>query len=144
MRISRYLHYSSQSTSFRTPIVAIQGNFNPLLHLTHVELNLTKPPVHVIIIWTVTAVLEIYSVAYFFLFVLQCQPSSFFWNRYAGATDGTCIDPTITVNATYAYSAISCWVDWTLAILPVFIVWKLQMNVRTKISVAMVLAMGAM
>jgi hypothetical protein len=48
------------------------------------------------------------------------------------------------VNATYAYSAISCWVDWTLAIVPVFIVWNLQMNIRTKISVAMILALGAM
>ncbi|PVH82384.1 hypothetical protein DL98DRAFT_388808, partial [Cadophora sp. DSE1049] len=98
---------------------------------------------HKIIIWTVVVVFEVYGAFYFFLFVLQCRPSAYFWTQYTGGK-GTCIDPTITVDATYAYSAISCWTDWTLAIIPMFIVWNLQMNIRTKIGLSLILAMAAL
>jgi hypothetical protein len=98
--------------------------------------------VHKIIIWATVATIEIYG-AFFFLFVLQCRPSAYFWTQYTGGK-GTCINPTVTVDATYVYSAISCAADWTLAIIPVFLVWNLQMNPRTKLVVAIILAVGAM
>ena len=106
-------------------------------------LRLVMRTAHKIVIWVVLGVTEVYSAAFFFLFVLQCIPSSYFWTQYTGGS-GTCIDPNITVNATYAYSAIICLGDWILAIIPMFIVWNLQMNPRTKISVAFILSMGAM
>lgn len=96
-----------------------------------------------IIIWTAVVVLETYGVVYFFIFVLQCRPSAYFWTQYTGGK-GTCLDTRVPVDATYAYSAVSCAADWTLGIVPVFIVWKLQMNARTKVSVALILAVGAM
>ncbi|KUJ17169.1 uncharacterized protein LY89DRAFT_73041 [Mollisia scopiformis] len=105
-------------------------------------LRITVARTHKIIIWTVVVVLEVYGAFYFFLFVLQCRPSAYFWTRYTGGK-GTCIDPTITVDATYVYSAVSCWADWTLAIIPVFIVWNLQMNIRTKVGLSFILAMAA-
>jgi hypothetical protein len=106
-------------------------------------LRITVKQTHKIIIWTTIAIVEIYGAFFFFLFVLQCRPSSYFWTQYTGGK-GTCIDPRITVAATYAYSAISCAGDWTLGILPIFLVWNLQMNPRTKLVVAMILALGAM
>ncbi|KAH8794944.1 hypothetical protein BGZ57DRAFT_329909 [Hyaloscypha finlandica] len=105
-------------------------------------LRISVSKTHKIIIWTTVAILEIYGLAYFLLFVMQCLPSSYFWTRFTGGT-GSCIDPTITVNATYAYSAISCAADWTLGLLPISLVWNLQMNPRTKVSVAAILALGA-
>lgn len=105
-------------------------------------LRIAVARVHKIIVWVVVIVIEVYGAFYFFLFVLQCRPSAYFWTQYTGGK-GTCIDPTVTVDATYAYSAISCWADWTLAIIPVFIVWGLQMNVRTKIGLSFILAMAA-
>lgn len=106
-------------------------------------LRIAVARVHKVIIWTTVAVIEIYGAFYFFLFVLQCRPSAYFWTQYTGGK-GTCINPTITVDATYVYSAISCAADWTLGIIPVFLVWNLQMNPRTKVVVAMILAVGAM
>jgi hypothetical protein len=97
---------------------------------------------HRVIIWTAILVVELYGTFYFFLFVLQCRPSAYFWTQYTGGK-GLCINPKILVDATYAYSAISCVVDWTLAIVPAFMVWGLQMNTRTKISAVLVLALGA-
>lgn len=96
---------------------------------------------HRMIVWTVIVVTEVYGLAYFLLFVLQCLPSDYFWTQYTGGS-GKCINPLITVNATYVYSAISCWADWTLGIIPIFLVWNLQMNPRTKFLVALILAMG--
>jgi hypothetical protein len=106
-------------------------------------LRISVSKTHKVIIWTTVAILEVYGLAYFLLFVMQCLPSSYFWTRFTGGT-GSCIDPTITVNATYAYSAISCAADWTLGLLPISLVWNLQMNPRTKLSVAAILALGAM
>ncbi|XMA16452.1 hypothetical protein WAI453_009243 [Rhynchosporium graminicola] len=98
--------------------------------------------IHRVIIWTVMIVHTVYGTFFFLLFVLQCRPSAYFWTKYTGGK-GSCINPIITVDATYGYSAVSCWTDWTMAILPVFLIWNLQMNIRTKISVAMILSMGA-
>jgi hypothetical protein len=61
-------------------------------------LRIAVSRVHKIIIWTVVGILEVYSTFFFFLFVLQCRPSKFFWERYAGATNGSCINTTITVS----------------------------------------------
>ena len=97
--------------------------------------------IHRIVIYVIIIVTELYGAFFFFLFILQCRPSSYFWTRYAGGT-GSCINPDITVDATYGYSAISCICDWSLAIIPVFLIWNLQMNTRTKVSVAMILACG--
>lgn len=112
-------------------------------------LRIAVSPVHKIIIWAVIVITELYSAFFFFLFVLQCRPSKFFWEQHtpaalAGEITGNCVDPQLTVDTFYAYSAISCVGDWVLGILPVFIVWNLQMNTRTKISVACILAVGAM
>jgi hypothetical protein len=61
-------------------------------------LRIAVSRVHKIIVWVVIGILELYSVFFFFLFVLQCKPSRYFWTRYAGATGGSCIDTTITVS----------------------------------------------
>lgn len=106
-------------------------------------LRIAASKLHKAIIWVTIAVLEIYGAFFFFLFVLQCRPSAYFWTQYTGGK-GTCIDPRITVDATYVYSAVSCAADWTLGIIPIFIVWDLKMNPRKKLAVAMILAMGAM
>jgi hypothetical protein len=106
-------------------------------------LRIAVAPIHKMIIWGVIIVHEAYSVFFFFLFVLQCRPSAYFWTKYTGGS-GTCVNPKLTTDAFYGYSAISCAGDWILGIIPIFIVWNLQMNLKTKMSVAMILAVGAM
>lgn len=105
-------------------------------------LRLTVIRSHRIIIWSTLTISELYSAFFFLLFVFQCQPSSYFWTQYTGGK-GTCINPSITINAVYAYSAITCATDWTYAILPYFLVWNLQITGRAKITVALILSMGA-
>ncbi|KAM3076819.1 hypothetical protein ACMFMG_003713 [Clarireedia jacksonii] len=100
---------------------------------------------HKLIIWTVLIVTEVYGVYFFFVFVLQCQPVSYFWNRYyQDGREGKCLLGDLVTHSFLGYAAISCWTDWTFSILPMFLVWGLQMNFRTKLSVVCVLAAGVL
>ncbi|KAK9771444.1 hypothetical protein AB5N19_03193 [Seiridium cardinale] len=107
-------------------------------------LRLCITKLHRVIIWTVIGVTELYSLFFFLLFVLQCRPTSLFWLRYTSTPpDGSCLDASVVAKAFYGYSAVSCWTDWTFSILPVFLVWNLQMNTQVKLSVIAILAAGA-
>lgn len=99
---------------------------------------------HQAIIWITEAIMVITSLGYFFSFVFQCNPSRYFWTRYSSNGDtGYCMTTTVIVDISYGYSSISCLVDWTLGILPVFMLWNLQMDRRTKATVSVILALGA-
>lgn len=97
-----------------------------------------------IIIWVVVSVVTAYSIFYFFIVIFQCRPTSYFWDRFDGLHDGKCVSNGLVAGATYAHSSLSVWADWTLALLPISLVWDLDMNPRTKISVAVILALGAL
>jgi hypothetical protein len=99
--------------------------------------------VQIIIIWFVMGIVGVFSVFYFFLIIFQCHPVAYFWGKYSGL-EGSCISPVIIADSTYAHSAVSCFADWTLGTLPISMVWGLNMNPRTKLSVAIILALGAM
>jgi hypothetical protein len=106
-------------------------------------LRLSVLSIHRCILWITLVVVETYSAFFFFIFVFQCIPTEYFWTRYTGGT-GSCLDTSIVVAATYGYSAISCVGDLIFALLPVSLVWSLQMGGKEKIAVAAVLALGAM
>lgn len=82
-----------------------------------------------------------FTISYFFLIIFQCSPVSFFWGQYEGDT-GICINPAAVPNASIAHSVLSFTADWILGLLPIFLIYDLQMNLRTKISVAGVLSLG--
>jgi hypothetical protein len=98
---------------------------------------------HLVILWTTLAVLQVYGAFFFFLFIFQCVPSNYFWTQYTGGK-GRCIDTSVTVAATYGYSAISCAADLVFSILPYFLVWNLQMKLRERVLVIFILGMAAM
>jgi hypothetical protein len=95
-----------------------------------------------IIVWVVMIVSGLTGIYFFLLFLFQCHPIAYFWGQYS-SEKGNCINPVIVSRTAYFYSAISCWSDWTFCILPGFMVWNLQMNPRTKASVLILFAFGA-
>lgn len=106
-------------------------------------LRLSVNRIHKTICWTVLAVTELYSTFFFFIFLFQCIPSAYFWTQMTGG-EGSCMDPFVVVAVFYGYSAVTCAGDWIFSILPVFLVWDLQMGKKEKISVIMILAVGAL
>lgn len=107
-------------------------------------LRLVVERTHRLAIYITVGLAELYSAAFFIIFMIQCTPPKFFWTRYQGDTDGKCFKTSVVVNVFYGYSAVVCVVDWTLAMLPWLLVKGLQMNSRTKLMVALVLGMGSM
>lgn len=106
-------------------------------------LRLSVRPAHKVILWVTFVVTELYSAFFFFLFIFQCIPSEFFWTRLTGGS-GRCLDTSIIIGATYGYSAVTCVGDFVFSMLPVLLVWSLQMGRKEKGAVVLILAMGAM
>lgn len=46
--------------------------------------------------------------------------------------------------ASYAHSVVSAMADWVLGLLPIWLIWGLQMGRRTKISVGILLGLGVL
>lgn len=109
-------------------------------------LRLCVKKIHRIVIWVVLSAVTVFSLFYFFLIIFQCRPTSYFWNQYNPkvAGHGHCVWANMIAGSTYTHSGLSVVADWMLGILPVFLVWDLNMNPRTKVSVALILGLGAM
>lgn len=111
-------------------------------------LRLTVARRHTIIIWAVIAVTTIVGLVFWFMLTLQCQPVSFFWQRVRPLMDptasvsGTCMDLDRIIAIAYFYSVTATCCDLTLGLLPIFLVWNLHMNTRTKAALAAILGMG--
>lgn len=95
------------------------------------------------LIYICTGITQIYSVVFLFIFIFQCNPIQLFWTKSSGATSGQCIDPTIIVITGYLYLAVTIIFDWTMAILPWFVVRNMQLDLRTRRMIAVVLALGS-
>jgi hypothetical protein len=52
------------------------------------------------------------------------------------------MNPAAVPDASIAHSAVSFTADWVLGLLPIALIWNLQMNRRTKISLGCILATG--
>ena len=68
-----------------------------------------------------------------------CQPVAANWNP----TLGHCASPEVITDLSYLVSASSILTDWSAAILPIAILWKSQMKTSVKVSVGIILGLGA-
>ena len=90
------------------------------------------------------------GLVFMFLMLFQCKPLSFFWTRMANHPvvniegEGSCINMEIIVIMTYIYSAFAAFCDFTVGILPIFVVRKLHMKRQTKMAVVGILGMACM
>ena len=91
------------------------------------------------ILMTVLAVLT--GVSYFFLTLFQCTPVDFFWTRLQGG-NGKCLSMDIIMVATYAYGAVAAATDIGFGLLLAALVWKLNVERRTKLLIAPLLGMA--
>jgi hypothetical protein len=94
-------------------------------------------------VWAAVSVVVVFSIYYIFLIIFQCHPVSYFWTQFAGES-GSCVSPVVIAGSTYTHGEINIWSDFTLCTLPIPLVWNLNMNLRTKISVALILSLGAL
>ncbi|KAL2838998.1 hypothetical protein BJY01DRAFT_257886 [Aspergillus pseudoustus] len=103
-------------------------------------LRITITRVHVWILYAIMSLSIIVGVLFFFFMVFECHPVDYFWNRFR--MSGKCLDTNIAVGIVYVYSVGAALSDLAIGILPVFLIWSLQMNKRSKIAVAGILGIG--
>jgi hypothetical protein len=104
-------------------------------------LRLTNKKYQKVIIYTNVAFVLIFSSMYFFFLLFQCSPISYLWSKYEDG-NGTCLHDPILPSVTYGHCVMSAFTDWIFGILPIFFVWKMRMNPRTKMSVILILSLG--
>ncbi|KAF6809058.1 integral membrane protein [Colletotrichum sojae] len=94
-------------------------------------------------IWTIYTVMMLTvctGVVFFFVTLFQCKPIAFFWDKTI--ENGYCVPMDVIIALTYLYSAVSVICDFTFAILPMFLIWNLKMDRRTKIALIPIMAMA--
>ncbi|CAI7585156.1 unnamed protein product [Penicillium glandicola] len=92
------------------------------------------------IIYLLLAIHTAVSAAGIVFSLVQCRPFHFAWTQILGDQSGSC-DSFLAIFI--VQSAVNCLADWVLAILPIFIVRKIQLRRKTKIKVAAILAFGS-
>ncbi|KAJ4266240.1 hypothetical protein NW762_004221 [Fusarium torreyae] len=102
-------------------------------------LRITVRKLDVWIIYGVMAITVCTGVVFFFVTLFQCSPISFFWNQ---DQPGQCVNVEVIIALTYLYSACSVISDFTCAILPMFLVWKLNMGKKTKLALIPIMGMA--
>lgn len=58
--------------------------------------------------------------------------------------DGACQPREIQTALSFAVAAVSISTDWIFAALPVFLLWNVQMDIRVKLSVIVMLGLGVL
>ncbi|PLB46462.1 putative integral membrane protein [Aspergillus steynii IBT 23096] len=107
-------------------------------------MRITVKPIHLWILYTVMVLTVLAGLVFMFLMLLQCKPLAYFWTRTAfdPDIDGHCISIDIIIAMTYVYSAFAAICDFTVGLLPIFLVRKLHMKKQTKIAVVCILSMA--
>ena len=72
---------------------------------------------------------------------IACRPAAKAWNS---SIEGTCWDPSRTVNYGYFNAAWCAAADFALALLPWYLIWGLQLRLREKVGVGIAMSMGVL
>jgi hypothetical protein len=95
--------------------------------------------------WTLKisiAILVIWSLATFFVELFQCAPVQAQWDfRIQNAR---CAGPETFVDAAFSFSVLTVLTDWFYAIIPIPMIWSIQMSMEKKMAVAFVLSLGVL
>ncbi|KAF1966171.1 hypothetical protein BU23DRAFT_487509 [Bimuria novae-zelandiae CBS 107.79] len=103
-------------------------------------LRVTIQPLYRRIIYINMTATVITGLVFFFISVLQCSPVSFFWNKFHGT--GTCVNIDAIIGIAFAYSAVASVCDFTFGLLPIFLVWNLNMAKNQKLMLIPILSMA--
>ncbi|KXG48375.1 uncharacterized protein PGRI_022450 [Penicillium griseofulvum] len=95
------------------------------------------------ILWSIIGVVTAIGLMFWLVLLFACNPIAHFWERVDGTSTGTCLPMSTLVAIAYFYSSVTIFCDIALGLLPAFLVWKLQMNSRTKLAVGGILGLGA-
>jgi len=89
-------------------------------------------------IYALSIIQVIFAMVSIFIVFLQCTPTERLWNS---AVAGTCWSPDVLNDFSYWLSAYTTMTDIVLAIIPISVLWKLQMRFSTKLGVCIMMGL---
>lgn len=100
------------------------------------RINVNKIIKYILIVsMTITG---LFTTVIFFILVFQCRPLSLMW----GVGQGTCIDIETNLRAGMAFFIIDLIFNWLYSLIPIPMLWKIQIDFRTKIGVLVLFGLG--
>jgi hypothetical protein len=112
------------------------------LSITVTLLRLTVDILHRSILCAATVLSVVAGTIFFFFSIFQCTPVNFYWNQMT--QEGHCMDIDTRLGIVYMYSAAAAVCDFTIGLLPVFMIGKLKMERHTKMAVIGILSIGCL
>lgn len=96
------------------------------------------------VLYGIIVVLVLFTIGSVLSLILQCRPIAAAWDfsLRPPAGNAVCYDQDIYRNTGVFNSVFNLVSDLILALLPIPMVWKLQTNIRTRISLCIVLGLG--
>jgi hypothetical protein len=92
--------------------------------------------------WTIIGALVAYFLAFYVVFIMECQPISYFWNQWDGEHEGYCVD---VQTSAYMNGGINIFFDLVVFFLPIPKLMKLQVrDTRRKVGVILTFLVGLM
>ena len=88
-------------------------------------------------LWTTGAATVSWAIANFFTVIFQCNPVRQQWERTVPG--GWCIQ---WIAALIAFAVMNTALNFVILILPTPLIWRLQMRLRRKVAVFVILALG--
>jgi hypothetical protein len=104
-------------------------------------LRITILKLHIWILYSVMTVTVITGLVFMLVLLLQCHPISYFWDK---TQPGHCIDWNVIIAMSWLWSVFAAMCDFTVGILPIFLVKNLKMDRRTKFAVVGILGVACM
>ncbi|KAI5197320.1 hypothetical protein AUEXF2481DRAFT_9521 [Aureobasidium subglaciale EXF-2481] len=93
-----------------------------------------------IMLWVAIVFTASYPLIMWTVMAVACRPVSFFWRRYAGASDGVCID---VLSFFLAFGIVNMINDLIVLAVPIPRILKLRTSNREKISIMGILLLGS-
>lgn len=74
--------------------------------------------------------------------IFQCSPVEAQWDFTI--QPAKCVSGDSFVAAAYSISVMTILSDWLYAIMPIFMIWSVQMTVQKKLTVSFILSLGVL
>ncbi len=98
-----------------------------------------------ITLWAMIGIVTVYNLFFIFLAIFACSPVEYQWTAFAPVPPaGKCNSNLAGIIPSYVAVFLNVLADWILPLLPARLVWKTKMEMRKKISVCAVIALGSM
>lgn len=110
-------------------------------------LRIVTRRLHRNIIYGLLSVVCAMTTAYLFVVIFQCTPPSYYWKQVepaetGGESPGTCMNPAVMRGVALAHAAVSALSTWVVGLLPIVVLWGVRMELRTKVTVIVLLGMS--